>query len=422
MLNGAPLCPPEDEDAKRELKKESERQTWFQNEANDTLKIPNGYLKVSVLIIRWHEDIDEFEGHNEEIARLETLFRTRFNYHCEVTKLKNCKNPQLDLDLAILQHISNHDGPDNLLIIYYTGHGNLVNEESGQRLELSATQNWIQQRGSHIPVAFWDEAEAPLRNLAEGDVLSILDCCFASSAALKSRNEDFRTYQLLAASSPNDTTSCPGANSFTTALIDSLEDLLDEHKGKSFPVIKLWERINLKRKKSASLIWDRLHKYKRTVQLAPLEPGLTSQEEREKSFQSGDPEKASLTLRFSLKADELSRDQIENLARQLPQAFRDSEVLVRRIDWVKMETSSRAISFPAAVTAISAAKGWRQRTTRKNSTAENQEDIPTRKRSRTGGLLPSSPSKRRVSGRTSISNPQTPISPRSIASAEEFRT
>lgn len=68
MLDGAPLCPPEDEDAKRELKKESERQTWFQNEANDTLKIPNGYLKVSVLIIRWHEDIDEFEGHNEEVS------------------------------------------------------------------------------------------------------------------------------------------------------------------------------------------------------------------------------------------------------------------------------------------------------------------------------------------------------------------
>jgi hypothetical protein len=63
-----PVCTPEDEAAKKELKEETERQSWFQNEVNDRLDIPNGYLKVNVLIIRWHEDIDEFDGHNEEVS------------------------------------------------------------------------------------------------------------------------------------------------------------------------------------------------------------------------------------------------------------------------------------------------------------------------------------------------------------------
>jgi len=61
-----------------------------------------------------------------------------------------------------------------------------------------------------MPVAFWDEAEVPLRKLAEDYVLSILDYCFASSAALKNVNEDFRIYQLLAASAVERKTCGPG--------------------------------------------------------------------------------------------------------------------------------------------------------------------------------------------------------------------
>lgn len=48
-------------------KREAERQAWFQNKSNNILEIPNGYLKVAVLIIRWHDEIDEFKGHDEEV-------------------------------------------------------------------------------------------------------------------------------------------------------------------------------------------------------------------------------------------------------------------------------------------------------------------------------------------------------------------
>lgn len=59
----------EHEEGKRLLQKESVRQAWFQSEANDVLQVPNGYLKVTVLIIRWDESIDEFKGHEQEVSQ-----------------------------------------------------------------------------------------------------------------------------------------------------------------------------------------------------------------------------------------------------------------------------------------------------------------------------------------------------------------
>lgn len=64
VIDGEPGCTPEE----KTVKKETERQDWFQTEANDKLNIPNGYLEVNVLIIRWHEELDEFEGHNDEVG------------------------------------------------------------------------------------------------------------------------------------------------------------------------------------------------------------------------------------------------------------------------------------------------------------------------------------------------------------------
>lgn len=59
---------PGDEEAKRELNREAERRTLFQNVSNGILQIPNGYRKVEVLIIRWDESVDEFKGHEQEVS------------------------------------------------------------------------------------------------------------------------------------------------------------------------------------------------------------------------------------------------------------------------------------------------------------------------------------------------------------------
>ncbi|KAF1972167.1 hypothetical protein BU23DRAFT_469178 [Bimuria novae-zelandiae CBS 107.79] len=309
---------------------ELERQACYQNASNEALNVPNGYLKVAVLIIQWADEIDNLH-HKDEVARLQDIFTTKFGYECNVAKLNNSKRPQHQLDAAIQNHRNDHDGPNNLLIVYYTGHGTVVGPEDDERLELSATWNGHQLR-PYPATAFWDTAERPLFDM-EGDVLAILDCCFASRAGLKMKQEDLRTYQLLAASPAGSPTEGPGKNSFTTALCDSLSELIDESGGGNFPLTKLIQRINRQRTKIACVPWDRLHKHNRQIQLARL----AEAHDRVASFENREPEKAYLNFRLSLATDDLEKEQIEMLARQMPKACKEARIPVLRIDWVKME-------------------------------------------------------------------------------------
>lgn len=52
----------------KDNKREAERLNLFQTTCNKALKIPNGYVKVAVLILRWDEKIDDFPGHTEEVG------------------------------------------------------------------------------------------------------------------------------------------------------------------------------------------------------------------------------------------------------------------------------------------------------------------------------------------------------------------
>lgn len=59
--------PPQSDDEK---KMEPQRQAWFENAIKDKLKIPNSYEEVSVLMIRWNPEIDEYrDGHDREVSR-----------------------------------------------------------------------------------------------------------------------------------------------------------------------------------------------------------------------------------------------------------------------------------------------------------------------------------------------------------------
>lgn len=73
-----------------------------------------------------------------QINRLHSIFTKQFGYECDIAKIKNSKKPQVMLNLAILQHVHRHDGPNNLLIVYYTGHGTRAEVNGRQCLELSA--------------------------------------------------------------------------------------------------------------------------------------------------------------------------------------------------------------------------------------------------------------------------------------------
>jgi hypothetical protein len=245
----------------------------------------------------------------------------------------------------VLNHIYKYDDPNNLLIFYYTGHG----DQRENALELSAcvitlasldeteltlarNQNFMGVSGSHLPTALWSSAEEPILKEMVGDALSILDCCMASMAGIKCRSGLPRTYQLLAAAAADAPTCGPGQNSFTTALCDSLEELSNGPEEGNFLLSQLCQRINTKRKSQACIPWDQTGHFKRTIQLHRLEVSAGIED----SFCNEDPEQSALHLRLSFRKSDLEDRQIESLAEKLPHACHEANVPLRRIDWVRM--------------------------------------------------------------------------------------
>jgi hypothetical protein len=72
VLDGALVRPLKDEETKQELKSELERQARFQNEDNTMLGIPSGYFEGRVLMLSWHDEIDEFKDYNDEVSVQQT--------------------------------------------------------------------------------------------------------------------------------------------------------------------------------------------------------------------------------------------------------------------------------------------------------------------------------------------------------------
>lgn len=252
------------------------------------------------------------------------------------------------------------------------------------------------KRNHYAATAFWGEAEAPLLNSAESDVLAILDCCFASHAQ-KGFAEDRRTFELIAASPMNEVAYAPGVKSFTTALIRSLEELLTEYNDRNFPTTKLLDKINMNRN-PPSMLWDRLHRHERHVQLAPLKK--EPRQEKDKSFRHIKPEQAWVKLRFSLKEPRLEQDQIEELARRLPAAFAAAKIDLRRMDWIKMESASSAQSnsptIAGTATVLSALGKLRRRRSQNAGEATaspHQGELTPTKRSRKHNTSPKSSKK-----------------------------
>lgn len=185
--------------------------------------------------------------------------------------------------------------------------------------------------------AIWNNGERPLIDDADCDVLAILDTCFASNIS-KGPQEDGRTYELLAASGYDKMTAGPGLKSFTTALITSLNDLLNEHKDRPFSTRALCENINRLRRgnkqNNQSHILDRLKRYNHSITLAPLKNNLA---EREDQFKR-EPTLSRLTLELPLTVARPTEKQIEEIARALSQAIKKSpDAPVKQINWLKLK-------------------------------------------------------------------------------------
>lgn len=187
------------------------------------------------------------------------------------------------------------------------------------------------------PSIAWDEAEREFIRSAKGDVLTIMDSCFAGNVIPTVKREYEGTYEYLGACHIDRTTASPGRKSFTTALIASLEQLLARRESQSFTTTDLLHAITgHTRRHNPPLLSSRIENNDRRISLAPK---LSSK----KSYFDDSPIPAYLTLRIELKEQTLDPDKVEDLAKRIAWAVRQSKVEARRVDWLKLAPRKRTL-------------------------------------------------------------------------------
>ena len=80
-------------------------------------------MKSAILILS--ESTFELRLTNDlhQVKTLDQLLREGFNYSTQIVEIDNKTKPQHQLNKAVTNFVSDYDGPHNLLIVYYTGHG-----------------------------------------------------------------------------------------------------------------------------------------------------------------------------------------------------------------------------------------------------------------------------------------------------------
>lgn len=180
----------------------------------------------------------------------------------------------------------------------------------------------------------WEEVEMDFVTEAKGDILTIMDACFAGSVQVTTSGTNGRTYEFLAACA--ELTQRPGEQSFTTALIQTLKDLLREDRPQGFTTTRLAETIGKQqhRLRNPPRLLHRSIDDDRRIVLTPLR--ITNTPTRRPSYFDNTAIPAYLTLRVELKTVSITEDEVEDLSRRVSQAVRQSRAKTRRIDWLRL--------------------------------------------------------------------------------------
>ncbi|UPX14577.1 uncharacterized protein EKO05_0005055 [Ascochyta rabiei] len=315
------------------------RRLW-EEATSKNLNRSENYSHVAVLLVKWAEELDELKTRSE-LEELAAVFREQFHFHTETVELNVASKPQLQLHRRISTFAAENDGPNSLMIVYYTGNG--VYRELENYLQLFASIVPVMGGGLKDAHVNWQKAEKILRSEdIDADVLTILDTCYASNSMHnrssggngysegKSTNSS-RRMELLSACPIDQTTASPGPWSFTRALIDTLRDLVRERGDKSFSTFYLNQRIcmDVRRHETPSHLW-RLLPNDQSISLAPIG---TSE-----CLRASSPPLAQLKLSFGLRDQSLNEKQVEFLAHCLTKALQNQTVVsVRKIDWLRLE-------------------------------------------------------------------------------------
>ncbi|KAL9092581.1 MAG: hypothetical protein Q9165_004385 [Trypethelium subeluteriae] len=172
------------------------------------------YTFVTVLILYWKDtDLKLWD----ELKELEDLFRNTFNYNVERYEIPSQRS-QDQLEHIIDLFLIRYGTPDNLVIIYYGGHG-------GPTKNGSTECEWAAFNHELSPTLDWSTIQPQLLT-AECDVVILLDCCHAGSAV---RGKTRQYVEILLATDKDHLTPVgTGAwPSFTKILIQKMREIMD---------------------------------------------------------------------------------------------------------------------------------------------------------------------------------------------------
>jgi hypothetical protein len=249
------------------------------------------YKKVEVFLITWEENDDIKEEVEGEVDALTKLFG-ELNYHVTPFAIPNIDS-QNELQFEVLNFLRAHkkDPPgETLLIVYYTGHGSIRDNAcywhptAGAASGINRRDPSSRQTG---PTVEWSKIQENFEHVNKQDVLFILDCCYAGSAAMH-KGSGQSTKELLAACGSEEETEA-GDGSFTLRLVGCMRRMVQTEK--VFQVSWLYEALitvsqsplclHVNLNKSPLSIWlsslatsnptDLVEEY-RQAQLAPQSP------------------------------------------------------------------------------------------------------------------------------------------------------
>lgn len=250
------------------------------------------YKKVEVFLITWEENDDIKEEVEGEVGALKKLFG-ELNYHVTPFAIPNIDS-QNELQFEVLNFLRAHkkDPPgETLFIVYYTGHGSIRDNAcywhptGGAASAINPRDPKSRQTG---PTVEWSKIQENFEHVNKQDVLFILDCCYAGSAAMHKGSWQ-STKELLAACGSEEETEA-GEGSFTLRFVECMRRMVQIEK-RGFQVSWLYEALitvsqsplclHVNLNKSPSSIWlnslaksnpTDLVEESRQAQLAPQSP------------------------------------------------------------------------------------------------------------------------------------------------------
>ena len=120
------------------VKFDSELQVaWQEKMSSGPFKVQK-YGKVAVLLLSWDPTHDDLKGVQDEVEDLKQTFERKFGYEVTSMRIPSVEpgDVQLDLVTELSPWLRANKSPDNLLIIYYAGHGRAGPIGERARLEL----------------------------------------------------------------------------------------------------------------------------------------------------------------------------------------------------------------------------------------------------------------------------------------------